>query len=219
MKLPQTGILTINGGSSSIKFALYPGGEPLKRRLYGKIDRIGLMGTTLTFTDPTRKQQDSRSLAVTDHKSAAIFLIDWLEEHNGFAHVKAVGHRVVHGLNHTRPELVTHELLDELRRISPYDPDHLPGEIELIETFRRRCPKLPQVACFDTAFHHTMPRVARLVPFPRRYEAKGVHRYGFHGLSYAYLLEDTRGTRRSGGIEGPRDPGASWKRGQPGCRA
>jgi acetate kinase len=86
--------------------------------------------------------------------------------------------------------LVTGELLEELHRISPYDPDHLPREIELIEAFRQRHPRLPQVACFDTAFHRTMPRVAKLLPIPRRYDAKGVQRYGFHGLSYAYLMEE-----------------------------
>jgi acetate kinase len=96
----------------------------------------------------------------------------------------------VYGMQHTEPELVTPELLEELHRISPYDPDHLPGEIELIEAFRRRHPKLPQVACFDTAFHRTMPRVAKLLPIPRRYDAKGVQRYGFHGLSYAYLMQE-----------------------------
>ena len=101
-----------------------------------------------------------------------------------------MGHRVVHGMQHTAPELVTQELLNDLRRIIPCDPDHLPGEIELIETFRQRHPKLPQVACFDTAFHCTMPRVAKLLPIPRRYDAKGVQRYGFHGLSYAYLIEE-----------------------------
>jgi acetate kinase len=81
-------------------------------------------------------------------------------------------------------------LLDELHRIRPYDPDHLPREIELIEAFRQRHPKLPQVACFDTAFHQTMPRVAKLLPIPRRFDAKGIQRYGFHGLSYAYLMEE-----------------------------
>jgi len=97
---------------------------------------------------------------------------------------------VVHGMQHTAPELVTQELLDELHRIRPYDPDHLPREIELIETFRQRHPKLPQWVCFDTAFHRTMPRVAKLLPIPRRFDAKGVQRYGFHGLSYAYLMEE-----------------------------
>ena len=118
------------------------------------------------------------------------FLLDWLEAQPVFASVKAVGHRVVHGMKHSEPERVTPKLLAELRRITPYDPDHLPREIELIEAFSRRHPKLPQVACFDTAFHRTMPRVARLLPIPRRYAAKGVERYGFHGLSYAYLMEE-----------------------------
>jgi acetate kinase len=183
-------ILAINGGSSSIGFVLYQTDGPLKRGLYGKVDRIGLSGTNLTFTDPTRNRQDSRSLAAPDHTSAAHFLIDWLEERDRFASVRAVGHRVVHGMHHSAPELVTQALLDELHRISPYDPEHLLREIELIEAFRQRHPKLPQVACFDTAFHRTMPRVARLLPIPQRYEAKGVQRYGFHGLSYAYLVEE-----------------------------
>ena len=183
-------LLTINGGSSSIKFALYQVGEPLQRRLYGKIDRIGLSGTNLTFNDPTGNQQGSHSIAASDHRSAANVLIDWLVDQDGFASVVALGHRVVHGMKHIQPEIVTQALLDELHRIRPYDPDHLPREIELIEAFRRRHPKLPQVACFDTAFHHTMPRVARLLPIPRRFDARGVQRYGFHGLSYAYLMEE-----------------------------
>ena len=117
-------------------------------------------------------------------------MIDWLEKQIDFKSVKGVGHRVVHGMKHTEPEIVTKKLLDELRRISPNDPDHLPREIELIETVRQRHPKLPQMACFDTAFHQTMPRVAKLLPIPRRFDAKGIQRYGFHGLSYAYLMEE-----------------------------
>ena len=182
-------VLTINGGSSSIKFALYRVAEPLKRGLHGTIDRIGLSGTNLTFISDG-KPSASRKLTTANHKSAADFLIEWLEVQPDFASVKAVGHRVVHGMKHTAPEIVTEKLLTELRRISPNDPDHLPGEIELIETFRQRHPKLLQVACFDTAFHHTMPRVAKLLPIPRRFNAKGIQRYGFHGLSYAYLMEE-----------------------------
>jgi acetate kinase len=183
-------ILTINGGSSSIKFALYQIGRPLKRGLYGKVDRIGLSGTNLTFHAADGKPQASRKLVVADHKSAAIALINWLEKQIDFKSVKGVGHRVVHGMKHTEPEIVTKKLLDELRRISPNDPDHLPREIELIEVLRQRHPKLPQVACFDTAFHQTMPRVAKLLPIPRRFDAKGIQRYGFHGLSYAFLMEE-----------------------------
>jgi acetate kinase len=184
MKPANPSILTINGGSSSIKFALYREDGPLKRVLHGKIERIGLPGTNLTFNEETM------NIEAPDYRSAAAFLLDWLEEKIGFASVTAVGHRVVHGMQHTAPELVTQELLDELHGISPFDPDHLPGEIELIEAFRRRHPKLPQVACFDTAFHRTMPRVAKLLPIPRRFDSTGIQRYGFHGLSYAYLMEE-----------------------------
>jgi acetate kinase len=194
MNAAKPQILTINGGSSSIKFALYAAVKPLKRGLQGTVDRIGLTGTNLTFRDADDKLQASRKLAATDHKSAANALIDWLEKEMDLKSVKAVGHRVVHGMKHTEPEIVTKKLLNELRRISPNDPDHLPREIELMETFRQRHPKLPQVACFDTAFHQTMPRVAKLLPIPRRFDAKGIQRYGFHGLSYAYLMEEL--TRR-----------------------
>lgn len=190
MKPHNPYILTINGGSSSIKFALYQVGKILERELYGSIDRIGLNGTSLTFNCPATNHRESRPFATSDHKSAANFLIDWLEEQNNFEWVRAIGHRVVHGMQHTMPELVTQDLLDELHSIRPYDPDHLPCEIELIEAFRERYPKLPQLACFDTAFHCDMPRVAKMLPIPRRYEAKGVQRYGFHGLSYAYLMEE-----------------------------
>jgi acetate kinase len=190
MKTGSPGILTINGGSSSIKFALFQAGESLARKLHGKVDRIGLPDTNLTYSAPATNQPVSRTLAAADHKSAANSLIDWLETQPGFASVKAVGHRVVHGMKHTEPEIVSQELLDELYRIAPYDPDHLPREIELIEAFRQRHPQLPQFACFDTAFHQTMPRVAKLLPIPRRFDAKGIQRYGFHGLSYAYLMEE-----------------------------
>jgi acetate kinase len=185
-----TCVLTINGGSSSIKFALYEIGNPPKRRLSGKVDRIGLPGTTLTFEDLARNQRDSCPIEAPDHGSAARHLLDWLDGQVGFTAATAVGHRVVHGMNHSEPEVVTQDLLDELHRISSYDPEHLPGELALIEAFRQRNPQLPQVACFDTAFHRTMPRVARMLPIPRRYEAKGVQHYGFHGLSYTYLMEE-----------------------------
>ena len=190
MKPGNSQILTLNGGSSSIRFALYKVGEPLARGLSGKVDRIGLSGTNLRMQDPAGTPQPDRNLVAADHKSAATMLVDWLETQPDFASVKAVGHRVVHGMKHTEPEMVTPELLAELHRISPFDPDHLPGEIELIEVFRQRHPELPQLACFDTAFHQTLPRVARLLPIPRRFEARGIQRYGFHGLSYAYLLEE-----------------------------
>ena len=190
MKPADAQILTINGGSSSIKFALYAAVKPLQRGLYGTVDRIGLSGTNLKYHAADGQPESNHKLIVADHKSAANALIDWLEKHIDFKSLQGVGHRVVHGMKHTEPEIVTPELLAELHRLSPYDPDHLPGEIELIEAFRQRHPKLPQMACFDTAFHQTMPRVAKLLPIPRRFDAKGIQRYGFHGLSYAYLMEE-----------------------------
>src|SRR6266567_4692005 len=183
-------LLTINGGSSSIRFALYQEAESLQRQLSGKVDRIGLSGTNLTFKDSTGKPQDSIVIAASDHCSAIAFLLDWFEAQQVFVSLKAVGHRVVHGMTHSEPEQVTPELIEELHRITPYDPEHLPLEIELIEAIRKRHPTLSQVACFDTAFHRTMPRVASLLPIPRRYEAAGVRRYGFHGLSYEFLMEE-----------------------------
>lgn len=187
-KLPC--ILTINGGSSSIRFAIYEAGEVLVLRLDGKIDRIGSSGTELIVNDPGKTSPVRRRLPRTDHRPAARFLLDWLEAQAFFASVKAVGHRVVYGMEHSEPERVTPKLIAELRRMTAYDPDHLPREIRLIETLVRGHPKLPQVVCFDTAFHRSMLRVARLLPIPRRYSAQGVERYGFHGLSYAYLLQE-----------------------------
>ena len=190
MKPTDSHILTINGGSSSIKFAIYGAATPPKRGLHGTVDRIGLSGTNLSSRAADGKPQETLQITAADHKSAANSLLDWLEKQPDFKSVKAVGHRVVQGMKHTQPEIVTSQLLAELHSISPYDPDHLPGEIELIEAFRQRHPKLPQLACFDTAFHQTMPRVAKLLPIPRRFAAKGIQRYGFHGLSYAYLMEE-----------------------------
>ena len=182
-------VLTINGGSSSIRFAVYEAGEPLlRRRLIGKVDRIGLSGTTFSFNDASGKYHDSRAIETGGRSSAVAFLIDWLETQQVFSSAKAVGHRFVHGMGRSEPERVTPALLTELHRITPYDPEHLPLEIEIIEAICQRHPALPQVACFDTAFHRTMPRIASMLPIPRRYEAAGVRRYGFHGLSYEFLI-------------------------------
>jgi len=190
MKPAPPCVLTINGGSSSIRFALFEAGETPRRRLDGKIDRIGLSGTNLVVSDPPENPRAPRRLAAADHRTAVDFLLDWLETQPVFPSIKAVGHRVVHGMKHSAPERIAPKLLAELHHITPYDPDHLAREIALIEAFSQRHPKLPQVACFDTAFHRTMPRVAKLLPIPRRYAAMGVERYGFHGLSYAYLMEE-----------------------------
>lgn len=185
-------VLTINGGSSSIKFALYKASKPLKRGLHGMLDRIGLRGTVLAHTDEAGVPQPSLSLTGADRDSPVVFLIDWLGKEVRLDSIRAVGHRVVHGMQHTAPEVITTELLADLDRFRGCDPEHLPREIELIKAIRERHPRLPQVACFDTVFHRDMPRVAKLLPIPRRYDARGVQRYGFHGLSYAYLMEELR---------------------------
>jgi acetate kinase len=183
-------VLAVNAGSSSIRFALYGVTKPLLLRVRGKVERIGLPGTMLTIDDSPGRRAQSHAIDARNHRDAASALIHWLEETHLLSEVKAVGHRVVHGMKRSEPERVTSKLLAELHRITPYAPDHLPHEIGLIEAFRRRRPNLPQVVCFDTAFHRSMPRVAKLLPIPRRYTAKGVERYGFHGLSYAYLMEE-----------------------------
>ncbi len=182
-------VLAVNGGSSSIRFALYDGTEPLRRLLTGKVDRIGLNGTTLTSTNAGKQTQQSLAIDTADRKSAVVILLDWLETQLAFTSIKAVGHRVVLGMAHHEPEPITAALLGELHRIRPYDPQHLPLEIELIEAIKQRQPGMPQVACFDTAFHRTMPRVATILPIPRRFDRAGVRRYGFHGLSYQFLVE------------------------------
>jgi acetate kinase len=182
-------ILTINGGSSSIKFALFEATNSPRRILAGAVERIGLQQATLRVNGSNPADNVARPVAAPDHTAAVGALMDWIEQRTGDDILTAVGHRVVHGgPTYSEPQRITKEMIDELRRLSPFDPEHLPEEIQLVETFHRRFPQLPQVACFDTAFHHDLPRVAQLLPVPRRYEALGVRRYGFHGLSYAFLI-------------------------------
>jgi acetate kinase len=202
-KLTQASILTINGGSSSIKFAVFEAGDPLLRTMEGGIDRIGLPDAVFRVKAINPADSFSRKLSAPDHTVAVGALMDWIEERFGHNALTAVGHRVVHGgPKYSEPQLITAEMVKELHSLSPFDPEHLPEEILLTEAFAHRFPNLPQVACFDTAFHHDLPRVARILPIPRHYEAKGVRRYGFHGLSYAFLMEELArlaGTKASQG--------------------
>ena len=192
MKPANPRILTINGGSSSIKFAMFEAGDSLRRILEGAIERIGLPEATwqvkgLNQADNFSRAVDARRIT----QSAVGVLMDWLEKRSGRDALTAVGHRVVHGgPKYYEPQRITAEMVEELHRLSPFDPDHLPEEILLTEAFHRRFPDLPQVACFDTAFHQTCRASLKLLPIPRRYEAQGVQRYGFHGLSYAFLMEE-----------------------------
>jgi acetate kinase len=191
MKPANPRILTINGGSSSIKFALFEAGDSLQRILEGEFERIGLPEATFRVKGANQADNFSRLVTAPDHAVAVGALMDWIEERSGRETLTAVGHRVVDGgPKYSKPERITAEMVAELHRLSPFDPDHMPEELLLTEAFHRRFPHLPQVACFDTAFHHDLPRVAQLLPIPRRYEAQGVRRYGFHGLSYAFLMEE-----------------------------
>lgn len=184
-------ILAINGGSSSIKFAQFEADDSLRRTLEGAIDRIGEKQVTLRVKGNVPEDNFSRPLKAPDHTAAVCALMDWFAERLGRNALTAVGHRVVHGgPKYTEPQLITEEMIEDVRRLVPFDPEHLPVEILLAEAFRRRFPDVPQVACFDTAFHRDLPRVSRLLPIPRHYEAQGVQRYGFHGLSYAFLVEE-----------------------------
>jgi len=189
MKPANPRILTINGGSSSIKFALFEADNTLRRMLEGGIERIGLPKATFHVKGFGQMEDFSRLIAAPDHTAAVNALMDWIEQRIGCDALTAVGHRVVHGgPKYHEPALITREMVEELRQLKPFDPEHLPEEIQLTEAFHYRFPDLPQVACFDTAFLHDLPRLAQLLPIPRRYEAQGVRRYGFHGLSYAFLM-------------------------------
>ena len=195
-------ILTINGGSSSLKFALFDQADRPVRLLSGQVERIGMAGSRLVMVGADGRKEEDDAVEVADQTAAVNVVIKLLEYVVGFKSIAVVGHRVVHGGNRFwRPELITPAVLDELRKIVPYDPDHLPGEIGAIETLLDLEPDLPQVACFDTAFHHELPRVAQIIAIPRRYESAGIRRYGFHGLSYSYLMDELA---RNAGAEAAR---------------
>ena len=193
---PVGRVLTINGGSSSVKFALFDPGSPPTRVLGGAVERVGTGDSVLRATVPNRPPEH-HPLAAADPTQAVEGLLDWLGNGRRLGDIWAVGHRVVHGgPDRIDPQLVTAELLGDLERAIPLDPTHLPFEISLIRALARRLPGIPQVACFDTAFHRGLPPVARLLPVPRRYTDAGVRRYGFHGISFAYLLGELE--RRAG---------------------
>ena len=184
-------ILAVNGGSSSIKIALFEAGYSLRRIVEGQIERIGSSNATFRMKGIEKTDNFSRTVSGESHTAAVRTLMDWLEQRVERDALTAVGHRVLQGgPKYYKPQQITPALVAELRQLSPFDPEHIPEEIELIEAFQSRFPKLAQVACFDTAFHHDLPCVAQLLPIPRRYAAQGVRRYGFHGLSYEFLIEE-----------------------------
>jgi acetate kinase len=179
-------ILTVNAGSSTIKFAAFRSAE--ERLLTGQVQGIGRTGATLTAIGFPNSE-----FPAADHREAAMNLIDWLSRWSGPEPFDAIGHRVVHGgvkLNRHQP--ITHDLIAELCRAQPLDLAHLPREIALIEAFLEHFPGVPQIACFDTVFHQNLPRAASILPIPRRYYEAGVRRLGFHGLSYQCLSQELR---------------------------
>jgi len=186
-------ILTINSGSSSIKFSLYRMGSIETQMLSGSAIGIGLASGLFHTTDAEGKTEIERKLRLRDHGAALHEIINCLQSNAVDRDVDAVGHRLVHGGSaYAEPHLITAGVLTALEGLVPFAPDHLPHEIGAIKEFTRSYPGLKQVACFDTAFHRTMPEVAQQYALPREIRQHGVLRYGFHGLSYEYILSELR---------------------------
>lgn len=196
-------IVTVNAGSSSIKLGLFTVQTTPQMLARVSIENIGQTSARRVLRQVGQKRDDIMPVAAPNADAAAQLLVDWLLEQVQPEDIVAVGHRVVHGgPNYHLPTIVNETVLAALRQVTLFDPNHLPLEIELIEGFQKLLPTVPQVACFDTDFHHNLPLVAKLLPIPRRYEALGVHRYGFHGLSCQYvlkMLEKTKGPQAAQG--------------------
>jgi acetate kinase len=189
-------VLTLNSGSSSIKFSLFKVGaaDQLRLTAKGEIETIDLAPHFFALnSDGTVLAERRWPKANQEFQSLLEAVLDWTETDLGADTLIAVGHRVVHGgSDHDRPERVTPELLAALDRLTPLAPLHEPHNIAPIRAIAAARPDLPQVACFDTAFHHSMPIVASRFALPREYERAGVRRYGFHGLSYEYIAQRLR---------------------------
>ncbi len=188
-----TRILTINSGSSSVKFALFHMGQTESLVLSGRMERIGLSAGVFRAKGADGATLVDRPLDLPDHAAAFKGLFAWLQDQTAAKNLEAIGHRIVHGgSKHTQPQRITPQLVASLRELIPWAPDHLPHEIDAIEVVSRSYPSLAQVACFDTAFHSQMPHLAKIFALPRRFDDEGVRRYGFHGLSYEYILGELR---------------------------
>lgn len=185
-------VLVINSGSSSLKFALFAMNKGESLDCSGKLDRIGLAGGAFQVRDAQGATLfKDENIALADHQAALRALLDWLEQTGRRQNLTAAAHRVVHGgPRHTHHERITPELLAELQQLVPLAPNHLPAEIAAIEAILQVHPTLAQLACFDTAFHRTMPPAAQRFALPGRYAEEGVLRYGFHGLSYEYIVQE-----------------------------
>lgn len=192
----QKTILTVNVGSSSIKLALFRLSD-LHKELEAEVTNIG--SAEATFISPNQHIP----VVVEDHAKAAALLMEKLDDMLVNAKLAAIGHRVVHGGPiYYLPTVVNDEVVRNLKSYSAFDPEHLPEELNLIEIFSVHFPKVQQIACFDTAFHHDLPNYSRILPLPRYLERDGLRRYGFHGLSYAYILEDFRRNEGEAAVNG-----------------
>ena len=184
-------ILTINSGSSSIKFSLYQMGQSESLILSGIIERIGLKPTILKIKDAQGETNVEDNLYLRDHDAAFKALFQRLRKNSAVKKIDAVGHRIVHGgIEYSQPQGITPELMGKLNELVPLAPDHLPNEITGIMAINKTYPGLTQVACFDTAFHRQLPLRAKMYPLPRRLFQEGIMRYGFHGLSYEYIMQE-----------------------------
>ncbi|OZI62261.1 acetate/propionate family kinase [Bordetella genomosp. 11] len=185
-------ILVLNAGSSSIKFSVFDAADrALPLLLRGQVAGLYVENARLTVLDADGKEIESRDWAGTpalDHDGAVAWLVDFLRAHKGDHQLAAVGHRVVHGgERYAEAVRVTPEVIAVLGRLAPLAPLHQPHNLKPIEAVARVRPDLPQVACFDTAFHRAQPEVAQAFALPPSITQRGVRRYGFHGLSYEYI--------------------------------
>jgi len=186
----KQGILTINAGSSSIKFALFPLAHPILSvaEVSGQIDGIGAENTELVAKNRAGKLIAEDALGHVNHDQAFDALLKWFMATHAGWEIVAVGHRVVHGGEHySKPIVVTPHVLTRLTSYFPLAPLHQPHNVAGILALQALLPEVPQVACFDTAFHRSQPEVAQIFGLPRSITAEGVRRYGFHGLSYEYI--------------------------------
>ncbi|MEM6583704.1 MAG: acetate/propionate family kinase [Pseudomonadota bacterium] len=187
MHPPVPGILCLNGGSSSLKFAVYrmDSGERCVAR--GKVERIGA-DAACHFDFPGEETGTHTGTPPKNHAAALAVILDKLEAAG--VTFNAVGHRVVHGGQFTESQRASDEVTTGLQRIAPFDPEHMPAALAGIQQLAEARPEIEQVLCFDTVFHRSMPAVARTFPIPFEYRESGLQRYGFHGISYQYLVEE-----------------------------
>lgn len=186
-------ILTINSGSSSVKLGLYEIEDAENLVLSGSLTRIGLKGGAFQIRDSNGNSLVEKHVDLHDHEIAFKMLFEWLEQYEPKKSIDAVCHRIVHGgPKYSSPQQINPPFVSELKELIHLAPDHLPHEIKAIQASNNFYPGLTQVACFDTAFHQPMPRLAKIIALPRHYQQSGMLRYGFHGLSYEYIMQELR---------------------------